>query len=99
MNGVERFAWLRKVFTKLPCHPHGEAFAQADASHPVTSAELDNLLPDRWLKSHPQHNWTIDTIRRKKRQANEKVTAKNADANTRSSRNAHAGRTFLRFAA
>jgi transposase len=72
MNGVEPFAWLRDVFTKLPYHRDGEAFAQAAAGQPVMSTELDELLPDRWLESHPQHAWTIDTIRRKEREAKEK---------------------------
>ena len=71
-NGVEPFAWLRDVFTQLPYHRDGQAFAQADAGEPVTSTELDELLPDRWLKSHPEHIWTIDTVRRKERQAKEK---------------------------
>lgn len=76
-NGVEPFAWLRDVFTKLPYHRDGEAFAQASASEPVTSNELDALLPDRWLQSHPQHTWTMDTIRRKERQAKEKTRRRN----------------------
>jgi hypothetical protein len=29
-------------------------------------------LPDRWLQSHPQHDWTMDTIRRKERQSKAK---------------------------
>jgi transposase len=72
MNGVEPFAWLSDVFTKLPYHRDGEAFTQAAAGQPVMSTELDELLPDRWLESHPQHAWTIDTIRRKEREAKEK---------------------------
>jgi len=68
-GGVEPFAWLRDVFDKLPSHRSGEAFAQASAGQPVTSEELDALLPDRWLQSHPEHAWTMDTIRRQERQA------------------------------
>jgi transposase len=71
-NGVEPFAWLRDVFTKLPYHRNGEAFSQAAAGKSVTSDELDELLPDHWLQSHPQHGWTMDTIRRKEREAKEK---------------------------
>jgi len=71
-NGVEPFAWLRDVFTKLPYYRNGEAFSQAAAGKSVTSDELDELLPDRWLQSHPQHGWTMDTIRRKEREAKEK---------------------------
>jgi len=71
-NGVEPFAWLRDVFKELPCRRSGEAFAQAAEGQPVTSTDLDDLLPDRWLESHPQHTWSMDTIRRKERQAKEK---------------------------
>ena len=66
-NGVEPFAWLRDVFTQLPYHRDGEAFAQAAQGLPVTSAELDDLLPDRWLQANPTHVWTIDEIRREER--------------------------------
>ncbi len=70
-NGVEPFEWLRDVFTRLPAHRDGKAFAQAKAGEPVTSDELDALLPDRWLATNPRHVWTMDTIRRKERQAKE----------------------------
>ena len=66
-NGVEPFAWLRDVFTRLPYHRDGEAFAQAAQGLPVTSAELDDLLPDRWLQANPTQVWTIDEIRREER--------------------------------
>jgi hypothetical protein len=29
--------------------------------------DLTDLLPDNWLKSHPQHRWEIDDIRQKER--------------------------------
>jgi transposase len=66
-NGVEPFAWLKSLFTELPHHRSGEAFAQAAAGDPVTSSELDELLPDRWLQAHPEHKWTIDEVRREER--------------------------------
>lgn len=66
-NGVEAFAWLKELFTRLPYHRDGEAFGQAAAEEPVTSAELDYLLPDRWLAVHPEHAWEIDNIRRAER--------------------------------
>ena len=66
-NGVEPFAWLRDLFTRLPYHRDGEAFAQAAAGQPVTSEELDDLLPDKWLAQNPEHVWTIDEVRRKER--------------------------------
>ena len=64
-NGVEPFAWLRDLFTRLPYFRDGEAFTQAANNQPVTSEELDDLLPDRWLEQNPEHVWTIDEIRRK----------------------------------
>jgi transposase len=66
-NGVEPFAWLRDLFTHLPYFRNGEAFQQAAAEAPVTSTELDHLLPDRWLQQNPKHRWTIDQIRRDER--------------------------------
>jgi hypothetical protein len=68
-NGVEPYAWLKDVFTQLPYHRDGEAFAQQAHGEPVSSTELDYLLPDVWLRSHPQHQWTIDEIRRSEREA------------------------------
>ena len=66
-NGAEPFAWLRDVFAQLPSRRSGEAFAQSAAGAPVTSDELDDLLPDRWLQANPQSVWTIDDIRRQER--------------------------------
>ncbi|MEK6236233.1 MAG: transposase, partial [Planctomycetales bacterium] len=66
-NGVEPFAWLRDLFTRLPHHRGGEAFAQSSSGEPVASDELDDLLPDRWLRSHPDCVWTIDSLRRAER--------------------------------
>lgn len=72
LNGVEPFAWLKDVFTRLPYHRQGEAFRQARAGQRVTSDELDYLLPDRWLAEHPGHAWTIDAIRREERNQKER---------------------------
>ena len=71
-NGVEPFAWLKDLFTRLPYHRGGESFAQTTAGEPVTSDELDELLPDRWLVDHPDHAWTIDAIRREERKQKDK---------------------------
>ncbi len=71
-NGVEPFAWLQDLFTRLPYHRDGDSFAQAASGKPVTSDELDGLLPDRWLVAHPEHAWTIDTIRREERKQKDK---------------------------
>lgn len=67
-NGVEPFAWFKDLFTQLPYLRDSRAFAQSAAGEPVTSDELDALLPDRWLASHPNRVWTIDQIRRLERQ-------------------------------
>jgi transposase len=66
--GVEPFAWLQDLFTRLPYLRTSQAFAQSAAGEPITSDELDALLPDRWLASHPRSVWTIDQIRRTERQ-------------------------------
>ena len=71
-NGVEPFAWLCDLFTRLPYHRDGEAFAQSAAGEAVTTEELDELLPDHWLRAHPEHVWTIDEIRRQERKQKEK---------------------------
>lgn len=72
VNGVEPFAWLKAMFTRLPYFRNGEAFVHAARSERVTSAELDDLLPDRWLESHPNHAWTIDHVRRAERKAKQR---------------------------
>ena len=73
-NGVEPYAWLRDVFTKLPYHRGGRAFEQSETKVPVTSDELDELLPDRWLASNPQHTWTIDAVRRSERKKKSRIS-------------------------
>ena len=75
-NGVEPFAWLRDLFTRLPYYREGEAFTQAAADQPVTSAELDELLPDRWLQANPQCVWKIDEVRRAERKRYERAERK-----------------------
>ena len=66
-NGVEPFAWLKELFTRLPYHRAGHAFSQASANEPVTDDELDYLLPDKWLAANPSKAWNIDHIRRSER--------------------------------
>lgn len=56
-NQVEPWAYLRDIFERLP---RVDAALQPEA--------LDELLPDRWLKTHPQHRWQIDDVRRTERQ-------------------------------
>lgn len=51
-NAVEPWAYLRDVFTRLPS---------------LGAAALDDLLPDRWLQSHPECRWQIADLRRDER--------------------------------
>lgn len=64
---MEPLAWLTDLFRRLPYHRRGEAYAQASRGEAVTSTDLDDLLPDAWLRAHPDHVWSIDTIRREER--------------------------------
>ena len=50
-NAVEPWAYLRDLFTRLPALPN----------------KLDDLLPDAWLATHPEHRWHIDDLRREER--------------------------------
>jgi transposase len=38
-NGVEPYAWLKDVYTRLPYHREGEAFNQANTGAAITSDE------------------------------------------------------------
>jgi len=58
-NRVEPWAYLRDLFTQLP------TLVCVDGD----LAELDSLLPDRWLAAHPQHRWTIADRRQQERTA------------------------------
>ncbi len=71
-NGVEPFAWLKALFTRLPYHREGDAFRQFNENESVTSDELDYLLPDKWLQANPMHVWEIDQIRREERERKKK---------------------------
>jgi len=71
LNGVEPFAWLKDVMEKLPMHRDGKAIQQSATGKPVSSNELDTLLPDRWLQDHPDCRWEIDSIRREERRRKE----------------------------
>lgn len=86
LNGVEPFAWLKDLFTHLPAFRDGEAFRQAKNGEPVTSEELDQFLPDRWLEQHPDHRWTIDAIRREERRQKEQARRRNRNRRQKSLR-------------
>ena len=49
LNQVEPWAYLRDCFEKLAGRSPGDS--------------LDDLLPDRWLKDHPSHRWSIGSLR------------------------------------
>ena len=57
---VEPWAWLNAVFRELPQRLSG----LGDDDPPP---DLSDLLPDVWLKSHPEHRWQIDDIRQEER--------------------------------
>lgn len=57
---VEPWAWLSAVLSELPVR-----LASASATGPP---DLSDLLPDAWLKTHPEHRWTIDDIRKVERE-------------------------------
>lgn len=73
-NGVEPFAWLQAIFTELPYYRDGEAFHQVTDQEPVTSTELDHLLPDQWLSTRPDRGWQIDALRRSERERRSKLS-------------------------
>jgi len=58
--GVEPWAWLSAVLTELPVR-----LASASATGPP---DLRDLLPDAWLKTHPENRWNIDDIRKVERE-------------------------------
>jgi len=53
LNQVEPWAYLRECFEKLAGRSPGDS--------------LDDLLPDRRLKDHPSHRWSIGSLRQKER--------------------------------
>jgi transposase len=55
---VEPWVWLNAVLTELPVR-------LASATGPP---DLSDLLPDAWLKNHPEHRWKIDDIRKLERE-------------------------------
>ena len=62
--GVEPWVCLNAVFCEMPLHMALSAEGDMLADRPV---DLSVLLPDVWLKSHPEHRWQIDDIREEKR--------------------------------
>ncbi|MEO1980364.1 MAG: transposase domain-containing protein [Fuerstiella sp.] len=58
--GVEPWAWLNAIIRELP-----RRFVNRAPNEPP---DLTDLLPDVWLKSHPQHRWQVDDIRKLERE-------------------------------
>ena len=58
--GVEPWAWLNTILTEIP-----RRLASAQSTGPP---DLSDLLPDAWLKTHPEYRWTIDDLRKVERQ-------------------------------
>jgi len=56
--GVEPWAWLSAVLRELPQR-------RASATGPP---DLSDLLPDAWLKTHPEHRWIINDVRKVERE-------------------------------
>ena len=59
---VEPWAWLNDVLKQLPLRRIDSA-----TDPPEKPPDLSDLLPDAWLKAHPEHRWTIDDIRKEER--------------------------------
>jgi len=64
---VEPWAWLNAVLKELPIR-----LAAATATGPP---DLADLLPDAWLRNHPEHHWEIDDIRKKERERSKQLKA------------------------
>ena len=58
---VEPWAWLNAVITELPVR------LASSTGPPDPPPDLSDLLPDEWLKTHPQHQWKIDDLRKVER--------------------------------
>jgi hypothetical protein len=54
---VEPRAWLNAVLRELPL-----LLAPAEPDKPP---DLTDLIPDTWLKAHPEHRWKIDDLQKK----------------------------------
>jgi len=58
---VEPWAWLNAVLKELPIR------MAAVKANPDKPPDVSDLLPDAWLKAHPEHRWQIDDIRKEER--------------------------------
>ena len=67
---VEPWAWLNAVFRELPRRLSG-------LSKDNPPPDLSDLLPDAWLKSHPEHRWQIDDIRQEEHRRSREQKTRN----------------------
>jgi transposase len=74
--GVEPLAWLTAVLRELPVRLAG-------ANSATGPPDLSDLLPDEWLKNHPEHRWTIDDIRKVERERSRQQKANKQRPNSR----------------
>jgi hypothetical protein len=71
--GVEPWAWLNAVLTELPIRL---ASATTNIDGQIDKPpDLSDLLPDVWLKNHPECKWEIDDLRQKERERSKQQKA------------------------
>jgi transposase len=58
---VEPWVWLNAVITELPLR------LASSTGPPDQVPDLTDLLPDEWIKHHPEHRWKIDDLRKVER--------------------------------
>lgn len=63
--GVEPWAWLNAVLRELPIRT--ASVINEGRSIDNEPPDIRDLLPDAWLKNHPEHRWQIDDIRQEER--------------------------------
>jgi transposase len=68
---VEPWAWLTAVLTELPVR----LAVNAATGPPERPPDLTDLLPDVWLKNHPENRWNIDDIRKVERERSKRQKA------------------------
>ncbi len=75
---VEPWAWLNTVLTELPLR-----LANCRQTNATGPPDLNDLLPDEWLKNHPESRWTIDDIRKVERERSRQQKVNKQPPNSR----------------
>ena len=74
---VDPLAYLRDVYTRLPS-------MRASNTEPgsISTSELESLLPDRWIKEHPEHliQERVDESRQRARRTRARRAQRDADS-------------------